>query len=101
MPSLIEFVKQRQSLGLGLALVNVGEDPRTVQRAVRQRGYDVPVLLDTDDKALRAFGITATPTVVLVGRGGTVLGTAIGPRSWTEREGRALLDALLACKTGR
>ena len=74
---------------MSLLLVNVGEDPRTVQRAVRERGYDVPVLLDSDDKALRAFGITATPTVVLVGRAGTVLGAAIGPRSWAERESRA------------
>ncbi len=101
MPSLIEFVEQRRDQGLSLVLVNVGEDAHTVQRAVRQYGYDVPVLVDADDKALRAFGITATPTVVLVGRGGTVLGAAIGPRSWTEREGRALLDALLACKTVR
>lgn len=72
-----------------------------MQRAVRERGYDVPVLIDADDKALRAFGITATPTVVVVGRAGTVLGVAIGPRSWTEGEGRALVDALLACKTGK
>ena len=101
MPSLIEFVKQRQTQGLSLALVNAGEDTQTVQRAVGQRGYDVPVLLDADATALRGFGITATPTAVLVGRGGTVLGAAIGPRSWTEGEGRELLDALLACKTGR
>ena len=94
MPSLIEFVKQRQSQGLGLVLINVGEDTRTVQRVVRDRGYDVPVLLDPDDKAQRAFGITATPTVVVVGRSGTALGAAIGPRAWTEREGRALLDAV-------
>lgn len=101
MPSLIEFVKQRQDQGLSLVLVNVGEDARTVQRAVRQRGYKVPVLLDVDDKALRAFGITATPTVVLIGRAGAILGTAIGPRSWTQRDGRVLVDALLACKTSQ
>lgn len=101
MPSLIEFVRQREGQGLSLALINVGEDRQTVEQAVRQRGYDMPVLLDADDEAQRAFGIRATPTVVVVGRQGTVLGAAIGPRSWTERAGRALVDALLACKTGR
>lgn len=79
-------------------LVNIGEDRRTVERAVRERGYDALVVLDERGEALRAFSVQATPTVLLLGRQGTLLGRAIGPRAWTEPAGRALLEALL---TGR
>jgi hypothetical protein len=98
LPSLIALAETLRSQGLSLVLVNAGEDRRTVERAVRERGYDVPVLLDERGEALRAFSVQATPTVLLLGREGALLGRAIGPRSWTAAGGRALLEALLACK---
>lgn len=79
-------------------LINVGEDRQTVERAVRQRRYDVPVLLDEQGEARRGFSVRATPTVLLLGREGTLLGAAVGPRGWTEPGGRRLLDALVTCK---
>lgn len=78
-------------------LVNVGEDRQTVERAIRERGYHVPVLLDERGEALRAFGVRATPTVRLLGREGALLGGAIGPPGWTRSSGRRLLEALLTC----
>lgn len=81
-------------------LVNIGEDRPTVERAVRERGYEALVVLDERGEALRAFSIQATPTVVLLGRQGTLLGRAVGPRAWTEPAGRTLLEALLAGKAG-
>jgi hypothetical protein len=82
--------------GLSLVLVNIGEDRQTVERSVRERGYEALVVLDERGEALRAFSVQATPTVVLLGRQGTLLGRAIGPRAWTEPPGRALLETLLA-----
>lgn len=78
-------------------LVDVGEDRETVERTIRERGYHVPVLLDERGEALRAFGVRATPTVRLLGRNGSLLGGAIGPRGWTRSGGRRLLEALLSC----
>jgi hypothetical protein len=40
--------------------------------------------------------VTATPTVVLIGRDGRMLARATGTRPWDSRPGRALLDAALA-----
>ena len=79
-------------------LISIGEDRATVERAVRERGYDVPVLLDPDSQSVRVFGVRATPTVALLGRRGALLGTAIGPRPWSAGDGQTLLQALLACK---
>jgi hypothetical protein len=100
LPSLISLAKSLEPRGLSLVLVDVGEDRATVEHAVRQRGYDVPVLLDEAGESMRVFGIRATPTVVFLGRQGAMLGTAIGPRAWTAPGGRSLLEALLACKGG-
>jgi hypothetical protein len=81
--------------GLSIVLVNVGEDPQTVRRAARARGYQAPVLLDRDGGVGNLYGVNATPTTFVIGRDGRVLGRAIGPRPWTEPPGRALLDAVL------
>jgi hypothetical protein len=56
------------------------------------------VLLDPDGAARRAYGVTGTPTVVLVGRDGRLVGRAVGPRDWMGDQGRALVEALLAQK---
>ena len=62
---------------------------------MKARRYTARVLLDSDGKVSKAYRINATPTVFLIGRDGTILADAIGPRPWTEPEGRALLAALL------
>ena len=98
LPSLIPFAKTLGAQGLSLMLISIGEDRATVERAVRERGYDVPVLLDPDSQSVRVFGVRAPPTVALLGRRGALLGTAIGPRPWSAGDGQTLLQALLACK---
>jgi hypothetical protein len=82
--------------GLTVLLVDIREDPRAVGRAVAERGYLPPVLLDLDGTVSAAYGIRATPTTFLIARDGTIVGRAIGPRPWTGPDARALFQALLA-----
>jgi hypothetical protein len=42
------------------------------------------------------YGVTGTPTVVLIGRQGEMIGRAIGSREWTGKKGRGLFEVLLA-----
>jgi hypothetical protein len=81
--------------GLTILLVNIAEPRDTVAQVVAVRGYTARVLLDPDGRASEAYQLQATPTVYLIGRGGLLLGRAIGPRPWTQASGRALLAALL------
>lgn len=81
--------------GLTVLLVNITEQRDTVARALAARGYTARVLLDTDGRVTEAYRVQATPTVYLIGRAGTLLGKAVGPRPWTEPPGRALLTPLL------
>ena len=77
-------------------LVNLHEDRAKVARAVADRGYQAPVVLDVDGNISESYGIRATPTTFVIGRDGAIVGRAIGPRAWTGSDARALFLALLA-----
>jgi hypothetical protein len=95
LPSIASLQADLGKDGLTVVLVNVGESRESVVRTVEARGYTDRVLLDIGWRATEAYHVQGTPTVYLVGRDGTLLGRAIGPRPWAEPSGRALLSALL------
>jgi cytochrome c biogenesis protein CcmG/thiol:disulfide interchange protein DsbE len=92
MNALYEEFKGR---GLGLLLVNLGEDPELVRQTVKKRGYTAPVLLDVNRQASAAYLVTGTPTVYLIDRRSQIIRRAIGRRDWAGKDGRRLLAALL------
>ena len=97
MPSAIEQAHRAfKDGGLTVLAVNLGEDRATVAAWVRAKGVTSTVVLDPDGVAQRAYRVTATPTVVLVGRDGRLVGRAHGNRPWMGEKGRRLFQALLA-----
>jgi peroxiredoxin len=87
--------EELKSRGLTVLLVNLWEKPSRVAKTVQERKYTARVLLDPDGKVSKAYRVAATPTVFLIGRDGTLLGHAVGPKPWAEPTGRALIEALL------
>ena len=97
MPSAIEQAHRAfKDAGLTVLAVNLGEDRGTVAAWVRANTVTSTVLLDPDGAARRAYRVTATPTVILVGRDGLLVGRAHGNRPWMGDTGRRLFQALLA-----
>ena len=97
MPSTIEQVHQEfKDRGLALYAVNIEEPRTTVAGFVRKHTMSLPVLLDPDGDASRAYQITATPTVFLIGRDGKLVAKALGTKMWTSAQGKALLQRLVA-----
>jgi hypothetical protein len=45
---------------------------------------------------VRAYRVTATPTVFVVSREGRLIARANGTKAWTSPRGRAFLDLLVA-----
>ncbi len=90
------MAKELNPEGFAALFVNIGEDASRVARTAKERGYSAPVVLDPGLRVAQAYGVRATPTVVLISRDGHVLTTAVGPRPWTGPEGRALLRQLVA-----
>jgi thiol-disulfide isomerase/thioredoxin len=96
LPSTIEQVhKEFGPRGLSILLINIQESRDTAARWVKEKGITPRVLLDPDGSATVAYRVTGTPTVVLIGRDGRMVGRAVGTRGWTSPAGRALLNALL------
>jgi peroxiredoxin len=96
LPSVNKIYNEFKSQGLEVLLVDIREDPETVKRTVRERGYVTPILLDqSGDVAGRQYGVWGTPTVYLIDRRGQLVGRIVGPRSWDKPEARKFVQDLL------
>ncbi len=100
MPSVNQLYGEYRSKGLEVLLVNFRESPAAVKRAVGERGYTAPVLLDESGEVTgRLYGVWGPPTVYLIDRQGRLVGRATGPRGWDSPQARKFIDALLAEKS--
>ena len=97
MPSTVEQVhKEFNQRGLTVLAVNVQEHRDQVANWVEEKNVTSPILLDADGAVARWYGVTGTPTVVLIGQQGELIGRAVGSREWTGEKGRGLFEALLS-----
>jgi peroxiredoxin len=96
LPSVDRLYRELRSRGFEVALIAFREEPEAVRRAVRERGYSAPVLLDqSGEVAGVAYGVWGPPTIYLIDRQGRLVGAAVGPRDWERPEARKLIEALL------
>jgi peroxiredoxin len=97
LPAAIEQTyRERKEQGFTVLAVNIEESQNKVAAWVKERGLTVPVLLDTEGTVISRYRVRATPTIVLIGRDGRMVGRAVGNRPWETAAGRALLDSLIA-----
>jgi peroxiredoxin len=97
LPSAIEQAyRERKDQGFTVLAVNIRESREKVAGWIKERGLTVPVVLDSDGEIISRYRVRATPTIVLIGRDGRMIGRAVGNRPWGTPAGRALLDALMA-----
>jgi peroxiredoxin len=97
LPSTIEKVyRELKDKKFTVLAIDIQEDLAKVEAWTTAKGITSPVLLDRNGAVAAAYRVTATPTVVLIGRDGRMLARATGTRAWGSRPGRALLDAALA-----
>ena len=72
------------------------ESRNQVANWVKGKNVTSLVLLDADGAVTLSYQVTGTPTVVLIGRQGELIGRAVGSREWTGERGRGLFEVLLA-----
>jgi len=84
--------------GLAVFGVNAGErrDPEKMAREfVAKNGVTYPTLMDTEDEMLRAYEVTAFPTIAIIDRKGTLQYLQAG---YDEETVKRRIEALLAQK---
>jgi hypothetical protein len=102
LPSTIEQAhKQFSNQGLTILAVNIQERREVVAKWVKEKAVTSLVLLDPDGAVTGVYRVAGTPTVVLIGREGKMVGRAVGTRGWMSDAGRALLTALLSSPPAR
>jgi peroxiredoxin len=82
--------------GLTVLAIDVQENRDRVADWVKEKNVTSLVLLDADGVVARLYGVTGTPTVVLIGQQGELIGRAVGSREWTGEKGRGLFEALVS-----
>lgn len=84
--------------GLTVLAVNMKENRTQVANWVKEKKVSSLVLLDSNGGVSQWYRVTGTPTVVLVGPKGEMIGRAVGPREWTGEKGRALFETMLSAR---
>jgi cytochrome c biogenesis protein CcmG, thiol:disulfide interchange protein DsbE len=58
--------------GVQFLAANVGEEPETVRKFVKEKPFPYPVLLDPEDKVSTSLGVLALPTLIVVDKKGKI-----------------------------
>jgi hypothetical protein len=96
LPSQIEEVQRRYGDKLAVVAVNIQESRDKVEAWTRGKPLSFTILLDASGAVTGAYEVTATPTVFVISREGTLVGKALGNKEWMSGPGRALLARLTA-----
>ncbi|MDZ7814899.1 MAG: TlpA disulfide reductase family protein [Planctomycetota bacterium] len=59
--------------GLAVLAVNVHDNPKIAKRFMRERGLTYPVLLDSDQRATKAYRVVGVPRIFLVDGDGYIV----------------------------
>jgi thiol-disulfide isomerase/thioredoxin len=98
MPSLQQVVQRHAADGLTVLAINFKEAAPTVRRFLERMPLALPILLDRDGAAARAWQTRIFPSTVLVDRQGRARGVVMGEMDWAGDDALALLKPLLAGK---
>ena len=83
---------------LTVLAVNMKESRNQVAKWAKEKKVTSLVLLDSNGAVGPWYRVTGTPTVILIGRKGEMLGRAVGPREWMGEKGRALFETMLSAR---
>lgn len=78
MPAFEKLYGKYREKGLAVLAVNVGQDRDTVEAFLGRLGISYPVLLDSDRKAARKYGVVGLPRTYLLDRKGAIKYKVLG-----------------------
>ena len=88
--------KEFNPKGLTVLAINMHESRHRVANWAAEKNVTSLILLDADGAVAKLYGVTGTPTVVLIGRQGELIDRAVSSRAWIGEKGRELFETLLS-----
>ncbi len=96
MPSLIELANEYKDKGVVYYAVDLRETPEKVRDYLDQAGLKISVPMDTDGAVGRLYQVSGIPTLVIVGKDGTVQVVQVGFSPQLKDQLKDKLAALIA-----
>lgn len=96
MPAFERLHREFSVQGLAVVGINAREGTSTIHEYAKELGLTFPLILDPKGTINAAYGVIGLPTTFLIGRDGRPVALAVGPREWSAKPARALIQALLA-----
>jgi thiol-disulfide isomerase/thioredoxin len=96
MPALQALQQKLGKERLVVLTVNYGESAEKVQQFVREVPIDLPVLLDRDMEAAKAWQVRVLPTSFVLGQDGQIRYSVVGLLDWGDAQVVKLIAALAA-----
>lgn len=96
MPAFERLHREFSAQGLAVVGINAREETSTIREYAKELGLTFPLISDPTGKINSAYGVIGLPTTFLIGRSGRAVALAVGPREWSAKPARALIQALLA-----
>lgn len=78
LPKVQEVARDKASAGVKVFAINLKEDREKVAAFVKEKGLELPVLLDAQGTSARAYKVQAIPQQVVIDRTGKVTAVFIG-----------------------
>ena len=96
MPAFERLHREFSVQGLAVVGINAREGTGTIREYAKELGLTFPLISDPTGKINSTYGVIGLPTTFFIGRDGRPVALAIGPREWSGKPARALIQALLA-----
>lgn len=78
MPHVVEMNAKYKDKDVAIYGVNCGETPEKIKAFLEKKGFDLNILLDSDNATQKRFGISGIPTTIVVGKDGKVRFVSVG-----------------------
>lgn len=95
MPLMDQLFLSMKEHPFSIWALNVQETQEDVAKFLKKRGFQFPVLLDIEGKAMGQFQVRGLPSTYLIDCAGNHIGSVTGVLKWTDDGMQALLDTLL------
>jgi thiol-disulfide isomerase/thioredoxin len=95
MPSMQALYQSLPHESFQMLTILSNDKPEVAAKFVAAIGFTAPVLLDPENKAYRAYGLTGVPETYIVDKDGILREAVIGPMHWNSPEALRLLTPYL------
>jgi len=95
MPSMQELAQAIPPQGFQMLAILSNDKAEVADRLATSIGFTGPILLDPDNKAAKAYGITGVPETYIVDKEGILREVVIGGMHWNAPEARQMLAGYL------